>query len=236
MVLAARRQAELATLQAEIERQGGRALAVQTDVSERADLERLVRTTVDTYGRIDVLVNNAGVSPGKPISELSDAEIRRVFDVNLLAPARLASLVVPHMRSQGGGIIVNIGSVAGEVATSSIYAATKFGVRGLNDALRRELRHDNIKLVLIAPGFIRTAITAGAKLPMPGPELIAQAVAEGIWRPRRKIVAPWYYRPFIVLAKALPEVADAVLGSRIYQSRYRTRKRLSQTTETIEKG
>ncbi len=232
VVLAARRQDELATLQAAIERQGGRALVVQTDVSERVDIERLVQTTLDTYGRIDVLVNNAGISPGKPIAELSDADIRRVFDVNLLAPARLASLIVPQMREQGGGIIVNIGSVAGEIATSNVYAATKWGLRGLNDALRRELRHDNIALVLIAPGFIRTAITLGAKLPMPGPELIAQAVAEGIRHPRRKIVAPWYYRPMIVIGKLLPGLADAILGSGLYQRRYRSRKLLAETTKS----
>ncbi len=236
LVLAARREDELVALQAEIKAQGGRALAAPTDVRERADLERLVQATLDTYGRIDVLVNNAGVSPGKRIAELSDDEIRRVFDVNLLAPARLVSLVVPQMRQQGGGIIVNIGSVAGEVATSSIYAATKFGIRGLNDALRRELWHDGITLVLIAPGFIRTAMTRGAKFPMPGPELIARAVADGIRRPRRKIIAPWYYRPAIVVAKLLPAVADAVLGSKLYQSRYRQRKRLLETTQPNQKG
>ncbi|PLS80477.1 MAG: oxidoreductase, partial [Chloroflexi bacterium] len=102
LVLAARRAEELALLQREIERGGGQALSVPTDVTRRPDIDRLVQTTLDTYGRIDVLVNNAGISPGQPIAELADAELQRVFDVNLLAPARLVSAVVPHMRRQGG--------------------------------------------------------------------------------------------------------------------------------------
>jgi NAD(P)-dependent dehydrogenase (short-subunit alcohol dehydrogenase family) len=196
-------------------------------VSERAALEELVQTTIDRYGRVDVLVNNAGASPGKPIDELDDAEIRRIYDVNLLGPTRLISLVVPHMKRQGGGTIVNIGSVAGEVATSNIYAASKFGVRGLNDAARRELRHDNIKVVLVSPGFVRTAMTYGNKLPMPGPEVIARAVARGIERPRRKIVAPWPYIPIIFVSKLFPAAADLVLGSRRFQRSYRKRKQLA---------
>ncbi len=227
LVLAARRAEELALLQREIERGGGQALSVPTDVIRRPDIDRLVQTTLDTYGRIDVLVNNAGISPGQPIAELTDAELQRVFDVNLLAPARLVSAVVPHMRRQGGGLIVNIGSVAGEIATNSVYAATKFGLRGLNDALRRELRHDNITLVLIAPGFIRTAMTAGASFPMPGPEIVAQAVAAAIRRPRRKIVVPWFYQLVMLIGKLLPGLADVVLGSTFYQRSYRQRKHIA---------
>ena len=227
LVLAARRADELAQLQAEIEQRGQSALSVPTDVTQRAEINRLVQATLDRYGRIDVLINNAGVSPGKTIDELTDAELQRVFDVNLLAPARLVSAVAPHMRRQGGGLIVNIGSVAGEIATNSVYAATKFGLRGLNDALRRELRRDNIELVLIAPGFIRTAMTMGNKIPMPGPEVVAQAIASAIRQPRRKIVVPWIYKLVILISKLLPGLADVVLGSTVYQRRYRQRKQIA---------
>jgi NAD(P)-dependent dehydrogenase (short-subunit alcohol dehydrogenase family) len=188
-----------------------------------------VQTTIEQFGRVDVLVNNAGVSPGKLIDQVADEDMQRVLDVNLLAPARLTSAVVPQMKKQGSGIIINIGSVAGEVATSNMYAASKFGLRGLNDALRRELRHDRIAVVLIAPGFIRTAMTTGLGLPMPGPQVIAQAVACAIRQPRRKLVVPWYYQLAMFVAKVVPSFADAVLGSTMYQRNYRNRKHIGQT-------
>jgi NAD(P)-dependent dehydrogenase (short-subunit alcohol dehydrogenase family) len=224
VVLAARRADQLQALATEIEQTGGRALTVPTDVSRHDELDRLVSTTLEAYGRIDVLVNNAGVHSAGSLFESDDAALQRIFDVNLLGPARCIRAVVPHMRRQGSGVIVNIGSVAGEVGTHSLYSATKFGLRGLNDALRRELRHDNIALVLIAPGFIRTAMTEGLRFPMPGPEMVAHAVADAIHRPRRKIFVPWFYAPLVYGAELLPWLADLVIGSRLFQRRYRERK------------
>jgi short-subunit dehydrogenase len=120
-------------------------------------------------------------------------------------------------------VIINIGSVAGEVATSTLYSASKFGLRGFNDALRRELRHDNIDVVLISPGFIRTTMTSDVKVPMPGPDVVAQAVVSAIRRPRRKIIVPWPYRLLTVAAK-VPWLADLVLGGNAVQRGYRNRK------------
>jgi len=161
VVLAARRADELQRLAAEIEREGGRALAVPTDMTSRQAIERLVGVTVETFGRIDIVVNNAGIGGGGSILDDSDELMERVVSVNLLAPARLVQAALPHMRrqSQNGeqghgqgrerGVIVNVGSVAGDVATSGMYAASKFGLRGLNDVLRRELRPYHIAVVLM---------------------------------------------------------------------------------------
>ena len=225
VVVAARRVEELQALAEEINRQGGRALAIPADVSRREDIDRMVQTTVETYGRIDVLVNNAGISAGSAVSDSDDAAMERIVAVNLLAPARCVQAALPHLRRQGGGVIVNIGSMAGEVATHGLYSATKFGLRGLSDALRRELRGDNIHVVLIAPGFIRTAMTEGLKLPMPGPESVARAVAGGIERPRRRIIVPWFYAPLAYAAKLMPWLVDMLIGSRRYQRHTRQRKR-----------
>jgi NAD(P)-dependent dehydrogenase (short-subunit alcohol dehydrogenase family) len=227
VVLAARREGELRALQAEITAAGGQALAVPCDVSSRADIDRLVATTIETYGRVDVLINNAGISAGSAIADSSDAELQLIVDVNLLAPARCIQAVLPHMRRQGSGLIINVGSVAGEVATSGLYAATKFGLRGLSDALRRELRHEKIKVVLIAPGFIRTSMTEGVTVPMPGPDAVARAIAGAIRRPRRRVVVPWPYLPLAYIAKALPWLVDILLGSRAFQSRSQARPRTS---------
>lgn len=227
VVLAARREDELRALQSEITAAGGQALAVPSDVSRRADIDRLVATTIKTYGRVDVLINNAGISAGSTISDSSDETLQLIVDVNLLAPARCIQAVLPHMRRQGGGLIVNVGSVAGEVATSGLYAATKFGLRGLSDAMRRELRHDRIGVVLIVPGFIRTSMTEGMTIPMPGPEAVARAIASAIRRPRRRVVVPWPYLPLAFIAKVLPWLADILLGSRAFQRRAQERPRTS---------
>lgn len=229
VVLAARRAEELAELAGEIERSGGRALAVRADLSRAADCERVVAAAVEAFGRVDVLVNNAGINRGYTLATGDDAALREIVDINLLAPARLTRAVLPHMRAVGGGIVVNIGSIAGEVATNSLYSATKFGLRGLTDALRREHRADRIRFVLVAPGFIRTPLTAGLGLPMPGPEAVAYAVAAAIVRPRRRVVIPWPYGPLMYLAKALPWLADAIIGSRRFQKSYRERKKQFQT-------
>lgn len=224
VVLAARREQDLKALAAEIAEHGGTALVVACDVSRPADIERLVQTTVEAYGRVDVLINNAGINAGHTAATVDDAYLERIVGVNLLAPIRTIRAVVPHMQRQGGGLIINIGSVAGEVATNSLYSATKFGLRGLTDAVRRELRHANIQVVLVAPGFIRTPLTKGLKLPMPGPEAVALTIAGVIHRPRRRAVVPWPYGPVMYLAKLFPWLTDAVLGSRSFQGSYRKRK------------
>ncbi len=213
VVLAARREQEISALAAGIERLGNHALAVPTDVSNCANIYRLVERTVEAYGRVDVLVNNAGVGGGGSIRD-SDEQMRQVLAVNLLAPARLVQAVLPHMRWQGGGLIVNIGSVAGEVGVSGMYSGSKFGLRGLGDALRHQLRGDNIGVVLIEPGFIRTGMTEGLRLPIPGPAVVARAIAGAIERPRRRIVVPWYYTPLMLVAKLFPGLAGRIIGSR----------------------
>lgn len=217
VVLAARREDQLRALAGEIERLGGKTLVVPTDVTRSDDIDHLVQTAIDTYGRIDVLINNAGVGAGKTVTSSSDDELEQVVTVNLLAPMQAVRAVVPHMRQQGRGTIINIGSVAGEVGTTSLYSATKFGLRGLSDSLRRELRPHKIKVVLIAPGFIRTPMTTGVKVPMPGPEAVAHAIAVAIQRSRRRIIVPWYYAPLAYLAKFAPWLADWIISRRQIQ-------------------
>src|SRR5205823_2434401 len=132
--------------------------------------------------------------------------------VNLLAPARCAQAVQPYMRRQGGGLIINIGSVLGEIGARGMYSATKFGLRGLNDALRRDLKHDNIAVVLIEPGFIRTPMTADLRFPMPGPETVVRAIVKSFHRPTRKMIIPWPYGLLTAVAKLLPGLTDWVMS------------------------
>jgi short-subunit dehydrogenase len=122
-------------------------------------------------------------------------------------------------------VIVTIGSVAGEIGVSALYSGTKFGVRGLSDALRRELRRDHIAVALVEPGFIRTEMTTGMWVPLPGPEVVARTVAGAIRRPRRTIIVPWYYVPPTLMAKVLPWLVDWLVGSSLFQRLYHGRTR-----------
>ncbi|WP_229069224.1 SDR family oxidoreductase [Actinoplanes sp. DH11] len=211
-VLAARRAAELEALAGEIRAAGGTAHVVPTDVADPAGAGALVGRTVKLTGRVDALVNNAGV--GGDASVLADdAAVRTIIEVNLLAPIRLMRAVVPVMRGQGSGAIVNIGSVAGEIGIGGAYSASKFGLRGINDSVRRELAGTGIGVSLIEPGFIATELTAH-RSGLPGPEIVADAVERVLKRPRRRVVVPGKYRAAILLSNALPFITDRVYAGR----------------------
>jgi NAD(P)-dependent dehydrogenase (short-subunit alcohol dehydrogenase family) len=213
VVLAARRGDALAKLEGEIAAQGGRARAVTADVTIAADIERLIQVTLAAFGRIDALVNNAGVPGGHSI--LADSAVMdRAIAVNLIAPAHLMKALIPTMLDQGGGSIVNIGSIAGEIAVGAMYSASKFGLRGLSDAVRREFVGRGIHVTLIEPGFIRTPMTAERKQKMPGPEIVAQAVLRALERPRRKVIVPFYYHIPLLLASLFPGTTDRFINRR----------------------
>ena len=212
LVLAARRAPELAEVARRVEENGGVAVVVPTDVRDPAAVEALVGRAREVTGRIDGLVNNAGV--GGIASVLADdADVDLMIDVNLRAPIRLMRAVVPIMREQGGGSIVNIGSVAGEVGIGGTYSATKFALRGMTDSVRRELAGTGIGVTLIEPGYIATAFTGGRRN-LPGPEIVAAAVDSALRRPRRRIIVPARYRAAVLLSNALPFVTDRVYAGR----------------------
>ena len=158
VVLVARRRERLDALKGEIEQAGGRALAVVADVTDAAGRERLVSETLTTFGRIDALVNNAGYGQRGPIEMVPVQAIRENFETNLFSLIALTQLVIPIMRRQASGRIVNISSVAGRVARplSSIYDATKHALEAISDGLRGELAPFGIQVVVIEPGFIVT--------------------------------------------------------------------------------
>ncbi len=158
VVLAARRRDRLTALQQEIERVGGRAVAVAGDVTVATDRERLIAEALAVSGRIDALVNNAGYGQRGPIELVPIDDIRKNFETNLFSLIELTQQVIPIMRQQGSGRIVNISSVAGRIARplSSVYDATKHALEAISDGLRGELAPFGIQVVIIEPGFILT--------------------------------------------------------------------------------
>ena len=212
VVLAARRTDELETAAAEITAAGGSAVVVPTDVRDPAAITALVDRATAVTGRLDALINNAGIGGVESILT-EDRLVTKIVDVNLLAPVRLMRAVVPIMRTQEAGSIVNIGSVAGEIGIGGMYSATKFALRGMNDSVRRELAGSGIGVTLIEPGFIDTTPDRSRKN-LPGPEIVAAAVEKALSRPRRRVVVPARYRAAITLANALPALTDRLYAGR----------------------
>jgi short-subunit dehydrogenase len=211
VVLTARRAEILESLAAET---GGRAVAC--DLSDRAAVERLVADA----GPVDVLVANAGIPGSGRLGSFAVEEIDRAIDVNLRAPMVLARLMSEDMAARGGGHIVFVSSLSGKAATvgSSVYSATKFGLRGFAMGLREDLRPRGVGVSTVFPGFIRDAgmfHDAGTKLPpyvgTKTPEDVAAAVVRAIEHDRSEIdVAPLSLRLGTAFAGLAPEVAAKV--------------------------
>lgn len=223
LVLVARRAERLHRLARELDPSGSRVIAVPGDVSDSAAREALLAAALHHFGRVDVLVNNAGVGLGGG-AWWQDPDWGRVLRVNLEAVMALTALVLPGMLERRRGHIVNVASVAGQVATESVYSASKFGVRGFTFALRRELWGSGVEVSAVSPGFVLTEMTARSrlKLPglsMPGPEVVARAIADVLERPRREVTVPRLYR-LAALAEALPALADPLIA-RGYSARRR---------------
>ncbi|THF69037.1 SDR family NAD(P)-dependent oxidoreductase [Deinococcus sp. Arct2-2] len=218
LVLAARRADELGLLARQLDPTGVRVIAVPTDVTDDASRRALLAAAAAQFGPIDVLINNAGVTVEQGWW-WDDADPLRVLRVNLESPIELTRLALPDMRRRGAGHIVNIGSVAGRVATNGVYSASKFGLRGFSLALRRELQGTGVTVSLVAPGFVKSEMTASARLPMPGPEVVARAVADVLERPRAEVIVPKFYAAVVVLNTVFPAVGDFVVR-RIIGRRY----------------
>lgn len=223
LVLAARRADSLHALARELDPSGSRVLAVPTDVTDDASRRALIETARAHFGRVDVLVNNAGVTVEKGWW-WDDADPLRVLRVNLESPIELVRLVLPEMQARGSGHIVNIGSVAGRVATNGVYSASKAGLRGFSHGLRRELLGSGVEVSLVAPGFVQSEMTAKARLPMPGPEVVARAVADVLERPRPEVTVPRVYAALATLNALLPALGDRIVSRVIIARRYQHEK------------
>ncbi|NEC06211.1 oxidoreductase [Streptomyces sp. SID7909] len=148
-----------------------RAVAVQLDVTDTARIADVVADTVLWYGRIDVLVNNAGMGLVGAVEETSDRELRDLMDLHFFGPAALVRAVLPHMRRNGSGAVVQMSSMGGRFTFPGVggYSATKFALEGLSEALAAEVAPHGIKVLIVEPGSFRTGFAGGGALRQSAP-------------------------------------------------------------------
>jgi NADP-dependent 3-hydroxy acid dehydrogenase YdfG len=160
VVLGARRIDRLRVLADELSRRGGKALAVPTDVIQCDQVQRLVDAAVQTCGRIDVMINNAGLMPQALLERLKIDEWNRMIDVNIKGVLYGIAAALPHMKQQKAGHFINVSSVAGHRVGPgfAVYAATKYAVRALSEGLRQEVKPYNIRTTVISPGAVATEL------------------------------------------------------------------------------
>jgi NADP-dependent 3-hydroxy acid dehydrogenase YdfG len=160
VVLGARRVERIDALADELTADGGRALALATDVTDRGQVQALVDAAVETFGRIDVMINNAGLMPQSLLERLKVDEWDRMIDVNIKGVLYGIAAALPHMQRQKGGQIINVSSVAGHKVGlgSAVYAATKHAVRALSEGLRQEVKPYGIRTTVISPGAVATEL------------------------------------------------------------------------------
>ena len=197
VVLGARRPDRLAALAERVVAAGGQAAYARTDVKRRDDMSTLVKLACERYGKIDVLVNNAGVMPVSPLDDLRVEDWEEMIDVNIKGVLYGIAAALPVFRTQGFGHFVNIASTAGHktVPSQSIYSGTKFAVRAISEGLRQEAG-DRLRVTIISPGMVRTNFADGVtsekvraqledarnRFAMP-PDAIARAIAFAIEQP-----------------------------------------------------
>jgi NADP-dependent 3-hydroxy acid dehydrogenase YdfG len=160
VVLGARRTERIEALAKELQGKGGKALAVATDVTDPKQVEQLVEATVSAFGKVDVIINNAGLMPHSPLDRRRVDDWNRMIDVNIKGVLYGIGAVLPHMERQKSGHIINVSSVAGHKVGigNAVYSATKHAVRAISEGLRQEVKPFNIRTTIISPGAVATEL------------------------------------------------------------------------------
>src|SRR5437660_2843868 len=165
VAIIARDPDELVRAKTDLVPRGGKVLTIERDLLAAGQIQSAVRKIIDRFGKIDVLINNAGIIEVGPLEHMMREDFERAMRLHFWAPFELISQIVPEMRLWGGGRIVNISSIGGKVAVPHMapYSASKFALTGFSDAIRAELARDNIHVTTVAPGLMRTGSHVNAK-------------------------------------------------------------------------
>jgi short-subunit dehydrogenase len=226
LALAARSESRLLDVQGRIEpKPGAETLISAGDLAEDSARTALIRRTMERWGRIDVLINNAG--RGSYFSTLDTPlhEARALFELNFFAPLALAQLAAPHLR-QSRGSLVNVSSIAGQIALPwlPIYSASKFALASITSTLRMELGRDGVHVMGVFPGYVNTAFQSHAAGQRPPEQVVkgkrfaisvegcAEAIVHGLERRRRIVVTPRAGWPLIWLNRLFPSLVESQLA------------------------
>jgi short-subunit dehydrogenase len=204
LALASRNRPALEEAAASIKARGGTAVIIPTDVTAEGALKQMADDAIRELGGIDILVNNAGRGMSASIGDASSADVEALFELNVIAAAAAIRAVIPIMRAQRSGMIINISSMAGRVVVPRIgyYSASKFALTAIGDALRMEEGHRGIKVMNVFPGTTRSSFgenrlgTRGRQahqiLPPVSAEKVARRVANAVERDQRSVYISWF--------------------------------------------
>jgi short-subunit dehydrogenase len=204
LALASRNRAALEEVAESIKAEGGSAVVVPTDVTVDGAVKQMADAAIRELGGIDILVNNAGIGFTAPIGDAASADVDKLFGLNLIAAAAAIRAVIPVMRAQHSGMIINISSMAGRVVIPRIgyYSASKFALTAIGDALRMEESHRGIKVMNVFPGTTRSSFgenrlgTRGRQahqvLPPVSAEKVARRIAQAVERDQRSVYISWF--------------------------------------------
>jgi NADP-dependent 3-hydroxy acid dehydrogenase YdfG len=200
LVISARHQETLLSVRDELKSGGVEAIPVVADMSNEDDIKGLIKTAFDAFGRIDVLVNNAGFGIFKPVSEMTTEEYDQLFSVNMRGTFIASREVLKYMTRQNDGVIVNIASLAGKnaVENGAVYAATKWAMLGFGRSLMLEVRKYNIRVIAICPGSVDTDFSSSNlknRDKILKPEDIAEAAVLAASLPARAMMSEIDLRP-----------------------------------------
>ncbi len=225
LTLAARRKDVLDVVAEEVRARGGTALPLKTDITQRSEIQSMLQATLETWGRVDVLINNAGIEKDQPFATLDPELIQQEIATNLVGSIDCAQLALQVMLKQGSGHIINIASLGGLVAIprSVIYSTTKFGLVGFSDALRRFARPYGVQVTTFCPGYVATDLTPDLSKVSHGmptsrsyrglmqPEYIAEKLTAVIRKPRGRVILPSSWAVLIIAAQLFPGLTDRMI-------------------------
>lgn len=206
---------------------GAGALVVAGDITLPETRERVVSATLERYGAIDILINNAGAGFYQPSWEMPMDEVRYLMDLNFFAPLALTQLAVPHMRERRSGMIVNVGSIGGKVPLPwmSIYSVSKYALGALTDCQRMELKRDGIHTMIVCPGYVQTNFQKNVRYGQT-PDAVrdakrfaitaatcARAIRHGVEREARTIVTPRAGWLFVMAMRLFPALVESRMAA-----------------------
>ena len=244
VVVAARREEPLRQAAAQCEERGARALAVPTDTRDQAAVQRLADSALERFGRLDVWVNNAGVTLFGRFEESPPELWREVFEVNFFGYVHGARAAIPQFRRQGSGTLINVGSVNSRVGAPyvSAYVASKFALRGLAECLRDELRGEGIDVCTVMPASIDTPLfqhaanfmgrAAKPLRPVIRPQRVAAAILRSAKRPRRELIVGMSGRQMVLMHELAPWLFERLMTKNVENDHFRD-ERLEPTGGSV---